>query len=95
VQGCHKRLVVGEDVEGSALQEKPEVTEGHEDSEQLPVEGGVAGLRGGELPGEERQRAPSPSTPLLECGSDVSRGGVDCQRNLGGGGRMNQRRGGG
>ena len=54
VQSRHKRFMVGEDVEGSALQEKPEVTEGHEDGEQLPVEGGVAGLREGELLRVER-----------------------------------------
>jgi hypothetical protein len=95
VQSGHQRLVVGENVEDSALQEEPEVPEGLEDGEQLPVEGGVAGLRGRQLPGEERQRAPTASTPLLESSSNVGGGGVDRQRDLRGGGRMNQRGGGG
>jgi len=76
VQSGHERLVVGEDVEDSALQEEPEVPEGLEHSEQLPVEGGVAGLRGRQLPGEERQGTPTASTPLLESSSNVGGGGI-------------------
>ena len=45
----HQRLVVREDVEHSTLQEEPEVSEGHVYGQELPVKGGVACLRGGEL----------------------------------------------
>ena len=65
MQSGHQRLVVGENVEGSAFQEEPEVAKGGEHSEQLAVEGGVAGLREGQLLREERQRTLTGPSLLL------------------------------
>ena len=53
-----QRLVVGEDLEVAALEERHEVPHGQVHGEQLASEGAVAALGRRELPGEEAERLP-------------------------------------
>jgi hypothetical protein len=76
--------VVREDHEQAAFKHEAEVSDGQEDSQQLPVEGAVLLLRPVQLDGEEPQRPPLLALPLLlqDC-AGVGGGSVGNQRQLG------------
>ena len=83
--GSEERFVVGEEGERAAVEVEPEVADGGVGGEELFVEGGVAGFRGGKFAGEESEGLPGPVEALLEYGADVGVGGVRGKGDGGGG----------
>ena len=78
-----KRFVVGEQGKISTFQEETEVSHSSRvSSQELMVEGGVTGLGGGQLLGEESQRSPGAIQELLQDGAIVRIGGINSQRDL-------------
>ena len=62
-----KRFVVGEQGKISTFQEETEVSHSSRvSSQELMVEGGVTGLGGGQLLGEESQRSPGSTNQMLK-----------------------------
>ena len=69
--GSEERFVVGEEGERAAVEVEPEVADGGVGGEELFVEGGVAGFRGGKFAGDESEGLPGPVEALLEYGANV------------------------
>ena len=61
-----KRFMISEYDEISTFQEKTEMADDRESSQKLMVEGGVAGLSVGQLPGEEGEVGPRLLHTLLQ-----------------------------
>ena len=66
-----QQLVVNLQLELAALQRKPEVADGCEGGQQLPVESRILTLRSRQLLGEESQRLPASYLFLLGDASNV------------------------
>jgi hypothetical protein len=74
-QGESEQLVVGQQDKPPPLQHVAEVAYAGDAGEELPVEGGVSGLRRLQLLGKEAQRLPDrrPLAALVQASSDMSR----------------------
>ena len=66
VQGPQQWLVVSQQLELAALQSIPEVTDGGEGGQQLPVKSGILTLRCGQLLGEKAKWPPTVYLSLLQ-----------------------------
>lgn len=80
--------MVCENMKWVSLNEMPEVSDGLVHSKQFPVEGTVASLGWGHLPGEECDRVPGVCDVLLENSTDSGVWGVSHET---GGGRTGER----
>ena len=89
-EGEHQGLVVGQDLEVSAFQERQEVTNGEVHAEELATEGAVALLGRRELPGEEGEWLYRVSDTLMEYASCCCAAGVRAEAEVGVPHRMSQ-----
>ena len=83
VESKNQRLVVGQHMDLSPLQQKPEMTQGGHHHQELPVEGAVPGLQVGQLPAEEGEGLPlTAGGPLLQGHSYMVVASIYCQGEL-------------